>query len=287
MDRPAAPPSAASRLLALVALAASLAPARSLAQDLPAQVDDPGLSATTTADPDRATGWGCTRATLLSGEQCVFEGSAKAAPRKAQDQANAELATSMGQHLCDAAARPAPKEEPNKDLAALCRTDFKKALAASCDLGGRALADAQGRFTPAARDCYFALGEVLRNTARIAATGTACCACAVASGCTKTAHACLRFLAEDPPVLPACASAECYESCSHLLPHAPSTGKAVGGKGKGKDVGTGAPGQARPDDRPRPQGPSPYPYPSPYADPYQQPYPYANPYGAAPYDFAP
>ena len=283
MGRLTLPPIRSARLLAGLALGGLLAaPAPSLAQDLPTQVDDPGLSVTTTADPDRATGWGCTRKTLLSGDQCVFEGAeqpAGAGRKKAAAKANTELAASLGQQLCTDASRPAPREEPNKDLAALCRADFKKALAASCVLDGPALADGQGRFTPASKPCYFALGEVLRNTARIATTGTACCNCAVANSCVQSAHACLRLLSEDPPVLPKCAPAECYENCSHLLPHSgPAAKSAKGAPGQGK------PGATQPDGHQPPQQ-----YPYPYADPYQQgPHPpYATPYGQPPNVYVP
>ncbi|HEY3452566.1 MAG TPA: hypothetical protein VGK67_39850 [Myxococcales bacterium] len=266
----------------LLVLAAAGLASPAAAQDLPSGVDDPGLAATTTADPAQATGWACTRSTLSSGSQCIFEGAARPlGSREKQKKANAAVVETMAPGLCAAASRPGNDEEPSKDLVALCKADFKKASAASCELdGAAAIVDARGRFTSESKPCYFALGEVLRNTSRIATTGTACCRCAVAQSCTKSAHACLRFLGEDPPVLPKCAAAECFESCSHMLPHASPVAKKPRPDGAAPNA-PDATGRLPP----YPQ-PSPYPQPMPYSNP---PNPYTAPLvpSAGPYPDAP
>ncbi|MBI5548179.1 MAG: hypothetical protein HY901_30225 [Deltaproteobacteria bacterium] len=126
----------------------------------------------------------------------------------------------MGPSLCHGASVPDQTRGPIPELRELCLKDFNKA-AAECDLQGAAvLLDAKGRFTLESKPCYHALGEVLRNVARMSATSAPCCRCAVVNRCISSAHACFRYLAEDPPVLPRCAPTDCFHDCHALLPQA-------------------------------------------------------------------
>jgi hypothetical protein len=206
------------RLAAAVACLLAFCPA-ARAQPLPPPgAGDPGLYVVTR--PGAApTSWGCNAATLTSGEKCVFEGSSKPSlSAEKQGAANFAAAAALAPQACATAAATSEDRKAPAELRDLCLKDFKKAASADCKLGGAALLDDQGRFSAEAKACYLALGEVLRTVNRMATTASACCRCALAARCVGSAHACYRFLAEDPPVLPRCAATDCREDCGHLLP---------------------------------------------------------------------
>jgi hypothetical protein len=198
-------------------LLASFSSAR--AQPLPSSANDPGLYVVTKPG-DAPTSWACNAATLATGEKCVFEGTSKPPlPAEKQGAANFAAAVALAPEACARAAATSEDKKGPKELRDLCAKDFKKAASAECNLAGAAaLLDGKARFTPEAKACYLALGEVLRTVNRMAATASACCRCALSAKCIASAHACYRFIAEDPPVLPRCAATDCREECGHLLP---------------------------------------------------------------------
>lgn len=207
----------------LVLLAACALPAALAAQDLPATVDDPGLSAVTKPDPARAgRGWACTPSTLLTGAECVFAGAAAPERRGAgQKQANLAALHALARDACRKAALPdASARQPVSALVDLCVADAEKAAQACAPDRGQIL-DAGRRFTPEARACYFGFAEVLQGVARLAATGAECCRCAVARRCAESARACFRDLSADRPIAPACEADECHQECSAFAPPRP------------------------------------------------------------------
>jgi hypothetical protein len=201
------------------------------AQPLPPPgAGDPGLFVVTRPG-DAPTSWGCNAASLTSGEKCVFEGSSKPTlSAEKQGAANFAAAAALAPEACARAAATSGDRKAPAELRDLCLKDFKKAASAECKLGGAALLDDKGRFSAEAKACYLALGEILRTVNRMATTASDCCRCALAAKCVGSAHACYRFLAEDPPVLPRCAATDCREDCGHLLP----------GPARAPDAGVGA-----------------------------------------------
>lgn len=187
-----------SLLLALLPLATAVAEERSAAEAL-VSIEEP-------------TGWSCTVATLISGEDCAFE----SAPNdKATAAENARRAAALRDRICEQAARVGHEIRPDSTLLQICRRDFAEA-ASHCDVTSGPILDAEGRFTTWGRDCYRGLSAVVRDVATMASTSAACCRCLQKNRCASSAETCIRTLHRGTPEA---AAARCLDDlCASVCP---------------------------------------------------------------------
>lgn len=180
-----------------------------MAEDAPAV--NPALFAEPTANP-APTAFACSIETLLKGVDCVFETDAPVQdPTTQRSRENAALAAGLAPRAC-------ARLSLGKDLDAVCQADFRLAAQQCASENRRPLLDSRERFSPGARSCYFAMGEVLRKVVTLGAVAAPCCRCLAAKGCFQAGgERCLRSLGGAKPELPACAEKTCADACAPLL----------------------------------------------------------------------
>lgn len=180
-----------------------------------------GLAVADEAADERASAYACDGETLVAQRRCYLEGELlPSADAAAQARQNALQAALLASRACAVAARV--NGGTDAELKAACEREFQAAAQESCTLDGATpLFDEKGRFSPRARDCYDALGRVMRRTRTMSATTVACCRCLAKRCSAAPAASCHRDLFEGdaPAEAKACfAKNICASECPLAAP---------------------------------------------------------------------
>lgn len=164
---------------------------------------------------EQASAYACTKATLLSGKTCTFEGSESSGAKAPAQQAHLKA---MAETFCPQAATH-QRKAPDAEALRLCKADFVEQLKGACT-GDVPFLDERERFTPPGRECYRALGEILAATRSAAALAHTCCQCISVNRCGATLEQCYRTIHTDSlrTTSGACLKGRCQEACRSIVP---------------------------------------------------------------------